>query len=231
MSKIRKVSLTIGVLIVLSICVGLMSIAPSVDTPEYLSEAYPNRIQVLIAALSQIAMSLIYVAISVLLFAVIKKYDEPSALGYLCLRTISQVFNLLGSLILVLLLALSREFMETASTNSASIEALGIVLKSGRDYLNHVLMIVMTSISGIILFTLTFRKKLIPEWLSVFGLIGSAVTIVASILVLFDIIEVITPIYMMLNLPLVIQDLTFAVWLMTKGFSESTMEKEKKHSS
>jgi hypothetical protein len=223
MSKIRKVSLTIGVLIVLSICVGLMSIVPSVDVPEYLSEAYPNRIQVLIAALSQIAMSLIYVAISVLLFAVIKKYDEPSAFGYLCLRTISQVFNLLGSLVLVLLLALSREFMETASTNSASIKALGIVLKSGRDYLNHVLMIVMTSISGIILFILTLRKKLLPEWLSIFGLIGSAVSIVASILVLFDIIEVITPIYMMLNLPLAIQDLTFAVWLMTKGFSESTI--------
>jgi len=222
MGKIRKVSLTIGVLIILSICVGIMSIVPSVDVPDYLSEAYPNSIQVLIAALSQVVMSLIYVAISVLLFVVIKKYDESSAFGYLCLRTISQVFNLLGTLTIVLLLALSREYMETDSTNSASIKILGILLKSGRDYLNHVLMIVLTSISGIILFILTLRTKLIPEWLSVFGLIGSVVSIFASLLVLFQIIDVITPIYVMLNLPLLIQDLIFAIWLMTKGFSEST---------
>jgi hypothetical protein len=49
------------------------------------------------------------------------------------------------------------------------------------------------------------------------------VKVLASFLLLFRFIDVITPIYMALNLPLALQEMVLAVWLMAKGFNPSAI--------
>lgn len=51
------------------------------------------------------------------------------------------------------------------------------------------------------------------------GLAGASVAMLASILVMFRIIDIITPLYLALNFPAGIQELVFAVWLMVKGLN------------
>jgi hypothetical protein len=62
---------------------------------------------------------------------------------------------------------------------------------------------------------LLYQTKLVPRWLTGWGIVGTAVTIVASCLFMFSSIDLITSVYM--NLPLALQEMVFAGWLIVKG--------------
>lgn len=67
-----------------------------------------------------------------------------------------------------------------------------------------------------------YRSQVIPRWLSVRGLAGTALGLAAGLLVLFRAIETLSQFQVLLNLPIAVQEMVLAVWLIWKGFS-STM--------
>jgi hypothetical protein len=69
------------------------------------------------------------------------------------------------------------------------------------------------------------RSRLIPPWLSGWGIIGVASTMSASLLLMFRRIDVRTPAYVILNLPLALQETVLAVWLIARGFPASSDER------
>ena len=91
-------------------------------------------------------------------------------------------------------------------------------------------MILSTSIGGLMFYLLLFKTKLIPRWLSLWGITGTLFTIFASILIMFQKIEIITSTYIVLNLPLILLEIVLAVWLIAKGFDpivrRSVIDKE-----
>lgn len=101
-----------------------------------------------------------------------------------------------------MLLILSKEFVNTASSDLLFYQTIGMLLHSGRDFVNHIAMIIPLNIGGIMFYVLLFKARLIPQWLSTWGLIGSTLAILASLLVMFNIVEIITPFYITLNVPL-----------------------------
>jgi len=88
---------------------------------------------------------------------------------------------------------------------------------------NHAGMILALSLGDFMLYSVLYQKKLVPRWLTGWGLIGIALAIFASLLFLFRFTDVITPVYLGLNLPLALQGIVLALWLITKGFYPTTM--------
>ena len=68
-----------------------------------------------------------------------------------------------------------------------------------------------------------YQTKLIPRWLSVSGLIGSALSISASLLFMIRFIGL-DATYMMLNIPIAFQQLVLAIWLIIKGFNRAEQD-------
>jgi hypothetical protein len=66
-----------------------------------------------------------------------------------------------------------------------------------------------------------YQTKLIPRWLSLWGLSGTIITILASLLIMFHMIDIITSTYIVLNLPLILLEIVLAIWLIVKGFNPS----------
>lgn len=64
-----------------------------------------------------------------------------------------------------------------------------------------------------------YRSQLIPRWLSVWGLAGTALGLAAGLLVLFQSIAVPSGTQVVLSLPIGVQEMVLAVWLIVKGFS------------
>ncbi len=60
---------------------------------------------------------------------------------------------------------------------------------------------------------------MVPRWLSGWGLLGTILTIVASYLIMFQFIEVISQTYILLNIPMAVQEIVLGMWLIIKGFS------------
>lgn len=77
------------------------------------------------------------------------------------------------------------------------------------------------------LYALLIKSRFIPRWLSVLGLFGAFLSAVASVLVLFQVLEIITTEYIILNIPAAISELIMGIWLMVKGFGNSVLKTDK----
>jgi hypothetical protein len=130
-------------------------------------------------------------------------------------------FIVIGVILLFLLLTLSQEYVRAGAPVPSHFQIIGELLRTGRDLINHVGMILVLSMGGLLFCYLLYLTKLVPRWLSGWGLVGTAVTITASFLFMFRIIELMTSVYM--NFPLALQEMVFAVWLIVKGFNPSAI--------
>ena len=77
------------------------------------------------------------------------------------------------------------------------------------------------SLSALILNVLLIQKKLVPLWLSVWGLIGAGLSFANFVPQFFgmDAIEV-------LFFPIALQEMVFAVWLIVQGIQSSALTSE-----
>lgn len=92
------------------------------------------------------------------------------------------------------------------------------LLRRGRDILNHIEMILPWSVGGLILYYCLYKTVLIPRWLSIWGLAGSALTLLSTLLLMLNAIEMATPVYFILNASTGLLEVSLAIFLMTKGF-------------
>lgn len=215
----RKVSIIAGTLYIVGTLAGLLSIAPAIDHPDFLIKAAASRNQVIYASLFQFIMTISYTSFAVVLFPLLRKYHESLSIGFLSFRLIAASLNILGTISMLLILALSQEFVNAITPDLAVYTLLGDLLRSARDITNHVAMILSHSIAALMLYYIFYKTKLAPRWLSYWGFIGTTFTVVATLLVLFNSINIVTPTYIALSIPMALQELTLAIWLIVKGFN------------
>ncbi len=219
MNTYRKTAMYTGLLYIIVFAAGILSIVYVIEKPDYLIMVSENANQVFLGAFFQLVMVPAYIGIALLLYPILKQYNERLSLGFVGFRFIAGAFHILGIISLPLFLILSREFVKAGAPDLSYFHTLGNLLRTGRDLLNHVGMIISLSIGGLMLYSVLYRSKLVPRWLSGWGLVGTALTILASLLFMFRLIDLVTPFYLIINLPLAVQEIVFALWLIFKGFN------------
>ena len=219
----RKAASVAGWLYIIGMVAGVLSIAYAVDAPDYLIKASANAKQVFIAAFFHLAMVPTYVGIAISLYPVLKRHNPYLAFGFAGFRIMTGVFIIIGVVFLPLILTISHEFVKAGAPDSSYFQTLGGLLREGRDLINHVAMAFAVSFGGLMFYYLVYQAKLVPRWLSGWGLIGTALAILATFLVMFRLIGIITPSYIILTVPIALQEMVLAVWLIVKGFSPSAM--------
>ena len=222
MNSNRKRTVIAGALYIVGIVAGVLSISTAIDAPDYLLKASASANQVLLAALFQFIWSIACIGFAIILYPILRKYQESLALGFLSFRIIAAALNIIGFVILLLLLSLSQEFVKAGTPDFSYFQTVGDLLRSGRDLVNHVAMILASSVGGLMFYFLLYHTKLIPRWLSIWGISGTVLTIFASLLIMFDMIDILTSIYLGLNFPLIILEMILAIWLVVKGFPSVT---------
>lgn len=226
MNSTRKTAIIAGALIILGMVAGLLSIVSVVENPDYLVKVSANTNRVIMGAFFQFVMIPAYIGFALSLYPILRKHNEGLALGFIGFRIIAGMFHFIGVIILPLFLILSQEFIKAGAPDSSYFQILGGLLRAGRDLVNHVAMILALSLGGLMLYYIFYQTKLVPRWLSGWGFVGTALTILASLLFLFRLIDVITPIYLILNLPMALQEMVLAVWLIVKGLNPSAIVPE-----
>ena len=76
------------------------------------------------------------------------------------------------------------------------------------------------------LYYLLYQSKLIPRWLSAWGFIGAPLMLVAGLLPLLINEDPNSMLSTALNIPIALQEMVFAVWLIVKGFNSSAIASE-----
>jgi len=211
----RIAAILAGVLYFLGIIACALSVVPVIDTPDYLVQISAHAGQVTSGAFFQFLMMAAYVGMAITLYPILKRHDESLALGYVGFRIVAAAFIVIGVILLLLLLTLSQDFVKAGAPVSSHFQTVGEILRTGRDLVNHVGMTLVLSMGGILFYFLLYQTELVPRWLSGWGLVGTAVTIVASCLFMFRVVGLTTSVYM--AFPLALQELVLAVWLIAKG--------------
>ena len=224
MNSNNKISKIAGTLIILGIISGILSIVSSVESDNFLNEVYPNKNRVLIGGIFQFLLVPIYIGFSLVLYPVLKKYNKTLSIGFVGFRIMAGVFQLLGIILLPIFILLSQKFLTQTNTDLMLYEIIGEMLKLFRDLTNHLGVILATGLGNLLLYYILFKGKLIPVWLSIWGIIGNALIMIASFLLLFELIVVISTEYGIMTIPLVLQELVLAIWLIAKGLKLSTTQ-------
>jgi len=68
-----------------------------------------------------------------------------------------------------------------------------------------------------------YQTRLVPRWLAGWGLAGAAMCMVAGLLVMFRVIGPMSAPQVILALPIAVQEMVLAVWLIAKGFNPSVI--------
>ncbi|WP_245583631.1 DUF4386 domain-containing protein [Paenibacillus assamensis] len=215
-----------GVLLIVGLITGIFSVVPVIDGVDYLAKASASENQVLIGSFFQLLMVVAYVGVPILLYPNLSQHHKGLALGSVAFGITAGVFIIIGVIILLLLLTLSHEFSKVGAENIAYFQTLGRLLREGRDLVNHVAT-TLAFVLAMFLFNWVFYKsKIVPRWLSVTGLIGSVLSILASLFFMIRVIDL-DETYMILNIPIAVQQLVLAIWLILKGFNRAAQHPNK----
>jgi len=222
MDYYRKTAIIVGVLFIACTVSSILSglFIGSLDAPDYLVSVAANESQVLIGMLVQSIWALTCVGIPVMLLPILKKHNEALAQGFFSLRLIECVFVFLAIVCQLSVLTLSKEFV-TGALDASYYLASGTLLHAARDWAFWVGPAITFALSALILNYALYQSKFVPRWLSGLGLVGALVYIPAELLAFFGFDQ-----FMVLALPIALQEMALAIWLIVKGFNSSAIASE-----
>jgi hypothetical protein len=222
MNTYRKTAVIVVVLFIIGTVSGILSVAftgPILGAPDYLEQIAANEMQMRTGAFLVLLMGLSLAMIPVVMYPILKKENEALALGTLVFRgPLEAAIYMIMVISWLLLIVVSKEFVTTGAADSTGFQALGALLMNLSEKINPVLEIVF-SLGALMYYYLFFQSKLIPRWLSGWGLIGAVVYLAEGVMALFG-----TEMGFLLAL-LGVQEIVMALWLIFKGFNPSAIEK------
>lgn len=217
----RRATMAAGILVLLGMAAGLLSVAGAADGPDYLRALEGEQASVVAAGFFQCVMAAAYVGVAVALYPLLRRYSATAAAGFLGFRIAGAVLNVAGVIVLLLLVELSTRFVGAGAPVAATyFETVGALLRSGRDLVNHVAVILALGAGDLLLYWVLARARLVPRWLSWWGFAGVALSFTGSVLLMTGLTSVVTTTYLSLTLPLAAQQLVLAIWLVIRGFAE-----------
>ena len=222
----RKTAAVVGVLFILGTVPALLVLplyGNTVNAPDHLTAIATNEGQMIILTAMKFLMGVACAGIGLALYPILRKYNEGLAFGAAGFRVIEGMVDIVGALLLVALLALSQEFVKAGAPESSYFQTADVLINAGTDWLRDVAMLLTFSIGALMYYIVFYQFKLVPRWLSVWGLVGITLTIISALLVMFHLIPPFGTIQILLNLPILPQELVLAVWLIAKGIDPSAV--------
>jgi hypothetical protein len=155
------------------------------------------------------------VGIAISLYPVLKRCSGTLALGAVVFRAIEAVMYTLGAVAMLSLGSVAHGFTQATGADHGSLLALGDSLLAVRKYAILAGVLAFAS-GGLMYYTVFYRSRLVPRWLSGWGIAGALLILAACLAALFSGNPVTS--YTILILPIAIQEMVLAVWLIGRGF-------------
>lgn len=222
----RKTAAIVGVLYIIGTVAGILSAVvtqPILNAPDYLMQISGNQNPIVVGALLVLTMGLALAMVPVLLFPVLKRQHEVLALGYVVFRGALETAAYMALVITWLfLIVVGQEYGASAAAGAAYLQTLGAVLLEGHDWMATVVIFVF-SLNALMLYYLFYRSRLIPRWISGWGVIAITLHLATGFLIIFNLQSPFSTMNGVMNLPIALQEMVMAVWLIVKGFNPAAL--------
>lgn len=203
----------IGVLYLLAMgtsIVGFSMLETQMGSPDYLSTFYTNRNSVSIAVLFHLVNDVSVVGIGILMFSLLRKYNEPIATTVFATRLLEGVILVVGKIGLMLVLTISKQYVDDGMTGEHYL-TMATLARKWNAWSFEMAMLAL-GIGGFSLNYLMFSRRLVPVIFPVLGMVGYVLLFAKSVMA---IVGYPAPFYMFM--PVAIFEVTFPFWMIFKG--------------
>jgi len=222
LSKGRLIGILTGVLYIIGTVSGIFSYVfalPVLNSPDILPAVSANPNAIIIGALLVLTMGLALALVPVVVFPVLKEHNETLAIGYLVFRGALETFTYMITVFCWLaLIPLSREFAAALPAGASNLQLLGRLTMGIAENVPPICAIVF-SLGAVLFYIVLYQGKLVPRWISLWGLITVVLNVVvdgvARLFISGGVWSILQTVGQTSLLP---QEMVMAVWLIVKGF-------------
>lgn len=187
--------------------------SPIINTQDFLTSIYENTDQLLIGTLLEFICAIAVVSISVLLYPILKKYSERIAIWYVVFRISEFTIIVFSKIKILSLIPLSQDYVNTTTTQNETLKTFGRMILN--EHSIAVLMVMIAfGIGALMFYYLLFKSKLIPRFISLWGMIGVILVLTANIVELSG-----NSFGMLIYMPMGLNELFLGFWLLFKGLN------------
>ena len=224
MDSNRRTALIAGILFIVATAASLLGTAieqPVLTGADYLTRTSEHLTRVAAGGLFEFVAAGTSAAIAVSLYPVLKRWSGSLALGAVVFRAIEAVMYSVGAVSMLSLLKVAQQFTNAAPANRVWFQAIGDAFLGARA--EAILAGVFAFALGALMYYYVFyRSRLVPRWLSGWGIVAEFLVLVACLSALFSRNPVTS--YIILVLPIAVQEMVMAVWLIARGFRSVGLE-------
>ena len=221
MPSYRRNAIAVGVLFIACSAASILSAVPTaglLDAPVDLARLAANDGRVVLGALIEFVWAATAAGIAIALYPVVRRHNRALALGSVAGRVVEGAFVLIGALSLLTLLGVSQEAVAGASADASSYQAVATSLLAARDWTFGFVAMLPFLVGALMYYYLLFMARLVPRWLSGWGLVAVGLALVATVYSGFTQEFGFSSVNTVLNVPIGVQEMVLAVWLIVKGF-------------
>jgi hypothetical protein len=216
MSDLRAARLT-GVLFIVATVADLLGAAvrPGLTGADYLGRMAAEPERMAAGALLLLVAAFACAGIAIAMYPVLRRTDTGMALGSVVFRALEAVMYMVAIVCLLSLATLGQAFT-TAGADQGALGAIGALLVSLRDHA-ALAGVFAFALGAFLYYVVLFRSRLIPRWLSGWGIAAIGLLVAMAVLALSTDRPVTS--FPVLAFPIFLQEMVLAVWLIVRGFS------------
>ncbi|MEC5200986.1 hypothetical protein RCH21_003242 [Arthrobacter sp. PL16] len=218
MNLSRSTAVTAGVFFLLTevgAIVGASLYSPILTDIGYITGAGADG-RILLGALFELLLVIAAVGTAVTLYPILKRQNEGLALAFFAARLLEGALILVGTLSLLTIVTLRRQFAAGADPEVLSTISSSLVALREWTYLfgpNFAL-----GAASLLLAALMYSSRLVPRPIAVLGLAGGAMISLSAVAVMFGAYDQFSPLGLIVAFPVFAWELSLALWLIIKGF-------------
>ena len=226
MNNYRKTALSVGVLFIIATVINVLGnvifLEPILDAPDYLVRMAANDNQVILGGLLVFLSAIASASIAIWLYPVLRKHHEALALGSVGFRVVEGMLYILGVVGLFSLLTLSQEYGKSGASNASLFQVSGTLLLAIKKWAGQLGVIAFT-MGALMYYCVFYQSRLVPRFISGWGILGAASSLAAALLTVSGLMTPFSTVFILLQLPIALQEMVLAVWLIAKGFNPSAV--------
>lgn len=213
----RKTSLLAGILYLLTfVSIPTLSLYSSIHGPNYILSNGPDT-PVIIGGILEIIVAITSIGTAVVLYPVLKKQNESTALGLVAARVLEActIFAGVAFLLAVVTLRQAGAGADALVTSHALVALYDRIFLLGQGFI--------PAINDLLLGILLYRSRLVPRALSLIGIAGAGPLIAGYLATMFGLIDRISPLAGLSAVPVALFEFSLGIYLVVKGFKQSSI--------
>jgi hypothetical protein len=139
------------------------------------------------------------------------------AIGYVVFRgALETLISIAAAVCWLLLVVVARQSADSGAAVASQFGSLEILLLKAQDPISAVLEIVF-SLGALMVYSMLYQARLIPRWISIWGIVAAILYLAAGLIAVFG------TTLDILFMPMLLQEMVMAIWLIVKGFNASAI--------